>query len=404
MSLRECVVCSLLLLTGSCCAAAQAGPQPTGVVVGHVICADTQQPARLAHVVLQPLVDLQSPVLGKQSNAYHPEGMFHLQTVGLDGSFVISAVPQGLYYVIVEQEGYVSPLAIVTRSELNKPNEATLRKVTKYLTAISVTAGHTTQAEVRIFRGASFAGRVGFEDGSPAVGVGMALLHKDANGKWVQARTGQLASHNSAYTDDQGNYRFSGLPAGEYMVRASIELNNVILDHIFAEHGATSYGDGYHLRIFPGDVFRLRDAKPVKVEEGESAGAIDVDVPLSRLHAVSGTVLHPNAAGPVNAAHVTLNFADGGEELASTDVSSEDGTFEFNFVPEGNYTMRVTKIEDVQRTEVPTCPSNTCVPPTHTETKVITTYGDASLPLQLTGDMTGIVVQAKPAVKTGTGQ
>ncbi len=220
------------------------------------------------------------------------------------------------------------------------------------MTSVSVTAGHTTQTEVDLVRGAVIAGTVRFEDGSPAVNVNVGLLERDAKGEWKPVRTEHLASHGSNYTDDQGAYRFSGLPAGEYLVRASIELNQVIKDHIFSSMGGTSYGDGYRLRIFPGDTFRPRDAKPLKVEEGENATSIDVDVPLSKLVSVSGVVLRPDSASPANAAHLTLNFADGGEEVASTDVDVDDGSFRFDFVPAGNYILQATKIATVERTEV----------------------------------------------------
>ncbi len=383
-------------------AVAQGAGAANGSVQGHVTYADTQQPARLAHVVLQPIVDLHSAVVNKKDGEYRPEGIFHLQTVGLDGSFAIPAVLPGLYYVIAEQDGYISPLTLFTREQLNHPDDATLRRVGQYMTSVSVIAGHTTQAEVRLFRGATVAGKVSFEDGSPAVGVGMNLLQRDAKGQWKTVRTSHLASHNSEHTDEQGAYRFPGLPGGEYLVRASVELNNVILDHIFASGGGTSFGDGYHLQIFPGDAFRPRDAKPVKVEEGEVAAAVDVDVPLSKLYSLSGTVLRPGSAEPVNAATVSLAFADTDDELNATEVKSDDGTFRFDFVPGGVYTLRVTRIGDVQRTEVPSCQN--CIPPSHTESKVLRSFGDVSVPVALTGDESGLTVQAKPGAPATKGQ
>lgn len=394
-------LCIALLCAAACpLSRSQAAPAATGSVMGHVICTDTQQPARLAHVVLQPLVDLQSAVLPGNNAQHQPEGNFHLQTVGLDGSFAIANVPQGLYYVIAEQDGYISPLALFEREKLNKPDEATLRRISRYMTSISVTAGHTTQADVRLYRGASVNGRVSFEHGAPAVNVGVALLQKQTDGTWKSARTGQLASHSNGHTDDGGNFRFSGLPAGEYVVRASIELNNVELDHIFSSNGSTSYGDGYHLQVYPGDAFRVRDTKPVKVEEGEPVSAVDVDVPLSRLHSLSGVVLHPNGAAPANVAHVVLRFADNGDELTSAEVDTDDGAFHFDFVPEGSYTLQVTRIADAQRTQVPNCPgANRCVPAMRTEVHVSTRYGDATQPVQLTGDQSGLLVHAGAPAK-----
>jgi hypothetical protein len=210
-------------------------------------------------------------------------------------------------------------------------------------------------------------------------------------------RTGTLGSHSiggSSYTDDQGAYRFSGLPAGEYILRANVELNNIIVSFIFSSNGATSFGDGYHLRVYPGDAFRPRDAKPVKVEEGENATSVDVDIPLSKLYTLSGTVMRPDSESPANAAHLSLTFADTGEELTSTDVNTDDGSFHFDFVPGGSYVLRATKIANVERTEVSNCPGETCTPPTHTATKVINKFGDVSQPIQLTSDQSAVVVQA----------
>jgi hypothetical protein len=369
-----------------------------GAVIGHVICSDTQQPARLAHVVLQPVVDLNSPVLKKDD--HHSEGVFHLETVSLDGSFTIPAVPPGHYYVIAEQDGYISPLALFTRAQLNDPDEALKQKIARYLRVISVTAAHTTQADVTLVRGAAIGGTVRFEDGSPGIDVGVQLLQRGEKGEWKTIRTGQLGSHRlggSNYTDDQGAYRFSGLPAGEYIVRGNVELNKVIVSYIFASGGGTSFGDGYHLRVYPGDTFRPSDAKPVKVEEGENATSVDIDIPLSKLYTLSGTVMRPDSELPVNAAHLSLTFADTGEELTSADVDSEDGSFRFDFVPGGNYILRVTKIANVERTEV--FNGKGAVPPSHTETKVLNKFGDASLPIQLTGDQSAVMVQAGAPAK-----
>ncbi len=304
--------------------------------------------------------------------------------------------PQGRYYVIAEQDGYISPLSLFTRAQLNDPDEVLQRKIARYITTISVTAGHTTQAEITLIRGAVIAGMVRFEDGAPAINVGIQLLQRDDKGNWQALRTQKLASHSSSYTDDQGVYRFSGLPAGEYIVRANIELNKIVLDHIFG-YGSTYLGDGFHLRVYPNDVFRPRDAKPVKVEEGENATSVDVDIPLSKLYTLSGTVMRADSDLPANAAHLSLVFADTGEELTSTDVDADDGSFRFDFVPGGNYILRATKIANVERTEVPTCEH--CIPPTETKMKVLNRFGDVSLPLQLTGDQSAVLVQANASAK-----
>lgn len=390
-------VCSVALVASIGVAARAQNEQALGAVTGHVICSDTQQPARLAHVLLQPLVDLKSPAL-KGVKYTGPEGNFSLQPVGLDGSFTIPAVPPGHYYVIAEQDGYISPLALFTRAQLNDPDEALKQKIARYLTVVSVTGGHTSQVDMTLIRGAAISGMVRFEDGSPGIGIGVQLLERDEKGKWQNARTSKLGRFGGSYTDDQGEYRFSGLPAGDYLVRANVELNKVSVTNVFASSGSMYWGDGYHLRVYPGDTFRPGDAQRVKLEEGEDAEKVDIDVPLSKLYTLSGTVLRPDSETPANAAHLSVEFADNGEELTSTDVDSDDGSFRFDFVPGGNYILRVTKIANVERTEVPTCTG--CMPPTQTKTKVLKSFGDASLPIQLTGDQSAVNVQAGAATKT----
>ena len=131
-----------------------------------------------------------------------------------------------------------------------------------------------------------------------------------------------------------------------------------------------------------------------KIGEGEAVTSEDIDVPLSKLYSLSGVVQRPNSAGVVNGAHLTLSFADNGAEVTSTDVNGNDGSFHFDFVPGGSYVLKATGVGDVRRTEVPNC--KTCVPPTHIDTKVLTHYGDAQTSVEITGDLTGVTLQATP--------
>ena len=85
------------------------------------------------------------------------------------------------------------------------------------------------------------------------------------------------------------------------------------------------------------------------MEEGENATSVDVDIPLSKLYTLSGTVLRPDSESPANGAQLSLTFADTGEELTSTDVASDDGSFRFDFCAGGNYVLRATRIANVER-------------------------------------------------------
>jgi hypothetical protein len=69
-------------------------------------------------------------------------------------------------------------------------------------------------------------------------------------------------------------------------------------------------------------------------------------LPISKLRRLTGHV----AAGPtghlVNAASVELLTTDK-KSIAKSSIDREDGLFHFEFVPEGDYTLRVTNARDV---------------------------------------------------------
>lgn len=95
----------LLLSVLALTATAQNSAKPgTGTVTGHVYCADTNAPARMAQVQLETVRD------AEQRSAIHPQPSYNLPAGGivqtaLDGSFVIPKVPPGSYYVVATAAG-----------------------------------------------------------------------------------------------------------------------------------------------------------------------------------------------------------------------------------------------------------------------------------------------------------
>ena len=153
------------------------------------------------------------------------------QTV-LDGSYSISGVKPGRYYVIVKKQGYLSPLSQLTREQLNKPDDAAQALISKLLARVTVTANHTAQADVRIYRGGTISGTVRFDDRSPNGGGGLSLVHKSKDGNWEAFKPAMMVGFFSKDgADDQGRYRISGLPAGEYLVKAEINLRVVKMNN-----------------------------------------------------------------------------------------------------------------------------------------------------------------------------
>jgi hypothetical protein len=378
-----------LFLTASCFAQRI---EATGTVTGHIICADTNLPARMADVFLQPVVD--TSILGKKPGDQPSEAPTTLTETLLDGGFTIANVKPGNYYVFVEKLGYLSPLAELSREDLNHPTPDMADLIAKLLTPVTITANRTSTVEVRILKGAALSGTIRFDDGTPDANTEVRLLTKDKTGKWAPFRTKLLSIFSSPNTDDQGSYRISGLPAGEYLIKTTLTLSETILNHVFAEGGGSANNSKYSLNIYFGDVFRERDAKPIKLGEGEESSSADITVPISKLHAVSGTVLVAGTGHVVNGGRIAIYYADDDSGLVSAKIDKDDSAFHFYYVPEGEYTLKVTDAHDVTREEVPYDPGT--IPPSHTVEKNIRDYGPQSQPIIINGDMTGVTIQVLP--------
>ena len=359
-----------------------------GTITGHVICADTRLPARFAKVVLQPVVARNQTKGAEQTITAVP-----VAETALDGSFTISHLRSGDYYVTAEKAGYLSPLGQLSREDLDHPTEDKVKTMARLLTPASVVGNRITTANVQIYKGASISGRVRFDDGTADGAAALSLFRKDDSGKWKPFALQPLAGMFSAITaDDQGSFRISGLPSGEYLVATKLT--------------ATAYGtneamDGYSttplesLLIFSGHATRERDAKVNKVSEGEDLGGVDIEVPLSTLHSITGHLVEEGSGRVVNAGTVTLKYSDDGTTVISTKVESDDGGFHLGFVPEGEYAISVSNAHDVTRADAAADPLRAGDQP---ET-IVRSFIDSSQKLILTSDLPDLLVRAGALVE-----
>ncbi len=206
--------------------------------------------------------------------------------------------------------------------------------------------------------------------------------------------------HPAAQANDAGQFRFSGLPAGEYRVSAALEIDETSTDAVFGStHSYSSYPT-YELPIFSESTARAKDAQTIKLADGQTESSIGIEIPLSKLHGISGMLVEEGTAHRINAGKITLVYADDNTQLASADVSPEDEAFHLPYVPEGTYTIKVSEAKEVSRTVVSNGPG--FFPPTHIETKVIRTFGDTTQPLIVTTDVQGLIISVPAAKPTPT--
>jgi len=129
-------------------------PPPTARVVGHVYCADTNAPARLATVTLRPVPARDA----KGKYKYNSDSLQLKVTVmtSTDGAFAIEHVEPGAYYVIADLPGYLTHDWQFTDEEVRHPTPEMLDHIDKTFPKVQVEHGGTAEIEIQLQRGAAF--------------------------------------------------------------------------------------------------------------------------------------------------------------------------------------------------------------------------------------------------------
>jgi hypothetical protein len=304
---------------------------------------------------------------------------------GLDGAYAISNILPGTYYVVAAKLGYTSPISGMDPDDYDRAPKETKKSLASVLTPVVVAANRISTADIVLNKGAVISGTVRFDDGESYSGAVVSLLRKDKAGAWVEFSTLEGLS-NGGRTDDLGNFRLTGLPAGDYLLRTTLELE---AGSVSSPGSVPTLDRNYRWDIYLGDGMRPHDAKTITLKDGEESNGNNLEIPLSRLHSISGTVLSLESGTPVNHAHVELHNADDDSLDTETDVISASGQFRFPFVAGGEYTLKVTHVEDLP------VACNGCAPHPGDDDP-IRSYADASQPLIVKGEMNGVTIQVKP--------
>jgi hypothetical protein len=352
-----------------------------GTVSGHVSFSDTKAPARMATVTLELASDLDA------NDAKHSaEGWIGFTSVqtSIDGSFEVTRVPPGTYYVFAGAPGYVSPLASVgaSESQLRHPDKEVRERYAKLVPQTVVQPNLTSMVELRLERGAAISGRVLYEDGSPALGMVVRALvrSRDDKTKWVPFYSTFLQYQGDIRSDDRGNYRFSGLPAGEYLIEADMQMAVMRNESTTVANFYNGPGpDATSIAVYTGGVFFTKDAKPFSLKLGDERTGEDLEVPLGKLHTVSGVLLAARDGHVLNCCSVALARADDNAIIAQLNLKDGESTFSFALVPEGDYILSA-RGQDVQYFD------------NGKWTQLLHAYGDAKQPLHVSGDTTGVTI------------
>ena len=239
------------------------------------------------------------------------------------GKFSLRLAP-GNYRLWAERSGF----ARQTYGALSPAGEGT---------ALTLAAGQQlSQIIFRLVPQGAIAGRVVDEDGDPIQSAGIQVLRFSYAGDHRQ-----LISVAGASSNDRGEYRVFGLPAGRYLLQATVP--NAPMSRPF-ETGALvpEVQDPYAASYYPG-VLDVDSASPVSLGEGSELSDVNFQLHKVRAVIVRGHLTSPIDKFSSSQIQVVLAHNEGGVassiDRISAFVDNATGKFEVHGVSPGSYLL-----------------------------------------------------------------
>ena len=237
-------------------------------------------------------------------------------------------------------DGYEDDVRLV-RATLNRYPLDQQKSFLGALPQIEVKAEGSVHQDLIIRRAGSISGRVFADAGGPIPQsrVTATLISDDLPSGATGGVPVELpAFTQSAVTDDRGVHRTAGLPPGNY--RVSVRVSESFFgtklggpQQVTVTPQRTGIAD---LTIFVPEVLKASEAKVIKVRDGDEVGDADIRVPTGHLHALAGIVSRQGE--PV--AEVSFRFESDGTRVVQSDaLTMPNGSFRFDLLPDGNYTV-----------------------------------------------------------------
>ena len=257
-------------------------PRPGGAVERQVLNAITGEPVKKANIVLRRADSSRSRSGPPQSYA---------TSTDTAGRFSMKAIDSGQYRLSVDRTGFVS-------------TEYGARASTRQGTTLSLDAGQELQdLTIRLTPHSVVTGRVVDEDGEPVAYAQIQLQRY----RYSQGRK-QLTPVSGASTNDLGEYRVFGLPAGKYYISASYR-NRMMSDPAMADR-SQGPEEGYVPTYYPGTTDPAAAAM-VEVPLGGELRSINFTLAKTRTVRVRGRVQY--AGGASGRQHITIMLVPRGQ-------------------------------------------------------------------------------------------
>jgi len=281
-------------------------------VSGVVINKQTEAPLKNAHVIYTKIDPAANSAFSPISRDTDAEGHFNLQ------------LSPGLYRLWVERSGFARQMY----GALSPAGEGS---------AITVARGQQlNQITLRMSPLGVIAGRVVDDDGEPVQSAGVQVLRFSyANGHR------QLFSVAGASSNDRGEYRVFGLPAGRYLLQATVP-NAPISKPLETTALIPEAQDAYAASYYPG-VVDVDAASVVSLGEGSQLSDMDFHLHPVPALSVRGHLTSPADGFAASQLQVVLAHNENGIAShigrVSAFVDSATGKFEVHGVSPGSYLL-----------------------------------------------------------------
>jgi hypothetical protein len=252
------------------------------------------------------------------------EGGDYTAVSGPDGGFHIEGIVPGRYHLFAERTGLL---------EVDKHRARTDGRV------LTLTAGQELKdLRIRLQAAAVVRGRVTDEDGDPLPNAQVAVLRQT----YVSGRS-RLEQAGAERTNDLGEYRVAGLPAGNYYVSVSPppDFRSLIEAAGAASEMRTANDKGgsqtsYQTTYYPGTADRSQ-AAPLELHAGDEL-PVNFSLTPSPALSIRGSVVN---LPPRSSAAIMLQSRDFSLVLNGAEMH-QDGTFVIRDVAPGAYTILAT--------------------------------------------------------------
>ena len=311
-------IAAILCIAAAAQQASDRAPR-TASITGTVYDAVSDQPLKKARVSLIRL-----------------EGQARPRTVttGADGKFALANINEGRYRLAAERAAYA-------RMEYGQ------RSPSRPGPPITIKPGQKlTEVVFRMARAAVITGRVIDEDNEPMPNVNVsALQYRYRNG------TPGLAPAERAETDDRGEYRIFGLPAGRYVISAegSGGRRGAGRGRFFDGPGPEPEEDEKYLTAYFPGTLDSNQAVLVQAKPGDEAIGIDFKLEPSATFRISGVTVDGESDRPLgNVRLFLMPREESGRFVRSSGgsfVRDSSGKFEMAGVAPGAYLLFAQQFE-----------------------------------------------------------